>query len=104
MSEQTGLAPEGKPHAGHPELWEGTSTLPESHGLEADLRMWEEAEVHLELLLDRADDQGNQAVIVALTDSFNRLIEERRRCVEMLELQEKWSGRKIGGAVPEAKD
>lgn len=96
MSEPTALAPDGKPHAGHPELWRGASTLPETKGLLADLKMWEEAESHLESMLELADHQPNPAVILALTDSYNRLVEERRRAEELLGLREKWARRPIG--------
>jgi hypothetical protein len=49
-------------------------TLPESRGPEADLKMWQEAE--LDFLCSRHEDQGtNEAVYMALVDIHNRCIE-----------------------------
>jgi hypothetical protein len=61
--------------------------------------MWSEAEDYLELLMDRADRERNEAIDVALCDTYNRCIEERRRAEDLLKLHEAWSKRRIGGVV-----
>lgn len=84
--------------AGHQELW--IPDPPESRGAEADYRMWQEAESYLEHLMNLSDHQPNEAIGVALTDAYNRCIEERRRAGDLMALHAKWSRRRIGG-VPE---
>ena len=77
--------------------------MPESRGPEADLQMWQEAEEHLEYLTNRSDHQDNPCLTSALTDAYNRCIEERRRAEDLLKLNEKWSSRRIGGVVEPAE-
>lgn len=72
---------------------------PPDEGPEGNLTMWDEAESYLEHLCDVADSRGNNAVAVALTDAYNRCIEERRRAEDLLKLHEKWRERRIGGVV-----
>jgi hypothetical protein len=73
-------------------------TLPESRGTEADLKLWQEAELELDFLCCRHEDRGaNEAVYMALMDTHNRCIEERRRAEDLLKLRE--SGRTEGSAV-----
>jgi hypothetical protein len=61
--------------------------------------MWTEAESYLDHLCNLAESHQNEAVFVALSDAYNRCIEERRRAVDLLHLHEKWSKRQIGGVV-----
>ncbi len=84
--------------SGHEELWV-TSTLPPDQGPEGNVRMWRGAEDYLEYLANTSDHQDNEAVTVALTDSYNRCIEERRRAEDLLKLYERWSERPIGGVT-----
>ncbi len=86
--------------AGHQELW--IPDPPESKGPEADYRMWQEAEGYLEHLANLSDHQPNAAITVALTDAYNRCIEERRRAGDLMALHDKWSRRRIGGVVEPA--
>jgi hypothetical protein len=88
------MCSEGVP-AGHPELW--IPCPPESKGPEADYRMWHEAESYLEHLANLSDHQPNEAITVALTDAYNRCIEERRRAMDLMTLQDHWSKRRVGG-------
>jgi hypothetical protein len=74
---------EGVP-GGHPELW--IPDPPVSKGPEADYRMWHEAESYLEHLANLSDHQPNEAITVALTDAYNRCIEERRRAGDLMAL------------------
>ncbi len=83
--------------AGSPELW--IPDVPESRGAEADYGMWREAEGYLEHLANLADHQPNDAINVALTDAYNRCIEERRRAGDLMALHDKWSRRRIGGVT-----
>lgn len=85
------------PLAGHPELWEAVSMVPESRGPEADLQMWLEAEDYLNHLCDNNERSQNDAVVTALTDCYNRCVEERRRAEDLLKLREVWRSRGIGG-------
>ncbi len=85
------------PSAGHPELWRGVGTLPENKGPEENYLMWEEAEGFLEYLCDVHEGHKNEAVLTALTDAYNRCIEERRRAMDLLKLRERWARRRIGG-------
>ncbi len=83
--------------AGHPELWEAVSNVPESRGPEQDLAMWREAEMFLDHLCNLHEGHKNEGVLVALADCYNRCVEERRRAEDLLKLHEKWSKRRIGG-------
>lgn len=85
------------PLAGHPELWEAVSVIPESRGAEADLEMWEEAEGLLDYLCNTYEGHKNDAVQTALVDCYNRCKEERRRAADLLKLREVWRSRRIGG-------
>ncbi len=85
------------PLAGHPELWQGVSAVPESNGPEADLEMWQEAEAFLDHLCSLHEGHHNNAVVTALTDAYNRCIEERRRAEDLLKLHKVWRSRTIGG-------
>lgn len=85
------------PLAGHPELWEAVSTVPESQGPEADLQMWREAESFFDHLCDLHEGHNNEAVVTALGDVYNRCVEERRRAEDLLKLHEAWRSRRIGG-------
>ena len=91
---------------GHPELWRPAATLPDDRGPEGNLEMWEEAEEYLDYLARRAehkDSPGGEAALVALTDAYNRCVEERRRAADLLKLHEAWRERRIGGvAEPES--
>jgi hypothetical protein len=88
-----------EPLAGHPELWQGISTVPESNGPEADLKMWEEAEGLLDHLCKLHECSHNDAVVVALSNAYNLCIEERRRAEDLFKLHKVWEGRRIGGVV-----
>ena len=88
--------------SGHPELWLDGRTLPEDRGPEGNLEMWEEAEEYLDYLAHRAehrDSPGGEAALVALTDAYNRCIEERRRAEDLLRLHKAWRERRVGGVV-----
>lgn len=92
---------EGQP-GGHEELW--VVDPPPDQGQEGNLRMWEEAELYLDHLCNLAERRNdNEGIQVALVDAYNRCIEERRRCVDLLELHEKWARRRIGGVVEPAE-
>ena len=46
-----------------------------------------------------AEEQGtdfNEGALCALTDAYNRCIEERRRAEDLLKLHQKWSERRVG--------
>ena len=87
--------------SGHPELW--ISSLPPDRGPEGNVEMWEEAESYLDHLCHMAERQDNEAIQVALADSYNRCIEERRRAGDLLRLRKRWEARRIGGvAEPES--
>jgi hypothetical protein len=89
--------------AGHPGLWKGVSTVPESNGPEADLKMWEEAEGFFDHLCKLHEGSHNDAIVVGLADVYNRAIEERRRAEDLLKLHKVWESRRIGGvAEPES--
>ncbi len=88
----------GEPTSGHEELW-ATSILPPDQGPEGNVAMWREAESYLEHLAHMSDHQDNEAVTVALTDAYNRAIEERRRAEDLLKLRARWSERRIGGVT-----
>ena len=53
-----------------------------------------------------AEEQGtdfNEGALCALTDAYNRCIEERRRAEDLLKLHNHWSQRPVGGvAEPES--
>ncbi len=91
----------GAKTSGHEELW--ITSLPADHGPEGNYQMWLDAETMLEGLKDGAQAFGNEAVVCALVDAYNRCIEERRRARDLLELHRKWSERRIGG-VEEPRD
>ena len=64
--------------------------------------MWADAEEYLDYLARRAEHKhspGGEAALVALTDAYNRCIEERRRAEDLLDLHRRWSRRPIGGLV-----
>ena len=64
--------------------------------------MWREAEEYLDYLAGRHEGNDNEAILAALTDAYNRCIEERRRAGDLLKLHERWSARRVGGvAEPE---
>ena len=84
--------------AAHPELWGATSIRVESRGPEVDLKMWEEAENILDTLCYQHEHSlANDAVQMALVDTYNRCVEERRRAEELLKLRKVWASRRIGG-------
>lgn len=85
--------------SGHRELWEAGSTLPADRGPEGNLKMWQEAEEELDHLCDMHERNPNEAILVALTDTYNRAIEERRRAEDLLELHKRWRERPIGGVI-----
>ena len=88
--------------SGHPELWLNDQTLPEDRGPEGNLEMWADAEEYLDSLGRRAehrDSPGGEAALVALTDAYNRCIEERRRAEDLLRLHKAWRERRVGGVV-----
>ena len=82
---------------GHEDLW--ATSVPDDKGPEGNLEMWAEAEGYLELLMNRAGRERNEAIDVALCDAYNRCIEERRRAEDLLKLHERWGERRIGGVV-----
>ncbi len=88
-----------EPTSGHPELWLDGRTLPADLGPEENLKMWGEAERFLAYLAGEHEGNDNEAILVALTDAYNRCIEERRRAEDLLKLHERWSERRIGGVV-----
>jgi ElaB/YqjD/DUF883 family membrane-anchored ribosome-binding protein len=70
---------EGTP-AGHPELW--VSPIPRDRGPAGNVKLWREAEQVLDRMCSDAEDQGlefNEGALCALTEAYNRCIEERRR-------------------------
>ncbi|MDP9440027.1 MAG: hypothetical protein M3P49_15020 [Actinomycetota bacterium] len=89
---------EGKT-SGHSELWQAGSTLPADRGPEGNVKMWAEAEEELDHLCDMHERGPNEAILCALTDTYNRCIEERRRAQDLLELRKRWRERRIGGVV-----
>ncbi len=87
---------EGRP-AAHAELWKVGGVFPESRGPEADYEMWREAESYLDHLCNLIESHTNEALQLALVDTYNRCIEERRRAGDLMALHDKWSRRRIGG-------
>ncbi len=88
---------EGIP-AGHPELW--LTSLPHSRGPQGNVELWAEAEKVLDRMCSDAQDAGrsfNEGALCALTDAYNRCIEERRRAEDLLALHNHWSQRPIEG-------
>ena len=83
--------------AGHEELW--ISAMPPDEGPEDNLEMWREAESYLNHLCNLAEQQPNQAILCALVDAYNRVIEERRRAEDLLKLRRRWAERPVGGVV-----
>lgn len=84
------------------DLWE--VSLPADRGPEENLRLWQVAEEMLDGLAHSyealaARDGSCEGAQVALTDAYNRCVEERRRCEDLLHLHEKWSQRRVGGVI-----
>jgi hypothetical protein len=87
------------PTSGHRELWQAGFVLPADRGPEGNVKMWAEAEEELGHLCDMHERDPNEAILVALTDAYNRCIEERRRAQDLLDLRKRWRERGIGGVV-----
>ena len=83
--------------SGHPELW--IVGLPADRGPEGNAEMWREAEQYLDYLSGKHEGNDNEAVLAALTDAYNRCIEERRRAQDLLKLHQRWAERPIGGVA-----
>ena len=81
------------------------SVGPADRGPEGNHQMWLEAETMLEGLKDGVQAFGNEALVCALLDAYERAGEERRRAHVLLELhrQQEEAARKIGG-VQEPQD
>ncbi len=90
---------EGQP-GGHEDLW--VVDPPPDRGPEGNLAMWRDAELFFDHLYNLHDGDKNDAVIVGLTDVYNRCVEERRRAEDLLKLHERWRERRIGGPEPES--
>jgi len=86
---------------GHRDLW--VVDPPPSQGPEGNVEMWKEAESYLDHLCHVADRQPNEAIVVALTDAYNRCIEERRRAADLLRLHGEWASRRVGGVLEPAE-
>ena len=84
-----------EPTSGHEDLW--IVSLPADRGPEGNLEMWREAEEYLDYLSGKHEGNDNEAILVALTDAYNRCIEERRRAEDLLKLRRRWRERRIGG-------
>lgn len=85
---------------GSDDLW--TVSLPLDRGPEENLQLWKAAEHTLDGLCKAYEHLSGaswqlEGVQVALVEAYNRCIEERRRCEDLLKLHEKWQGRRIGG-------
>ena len=87
------------PTSGHRELWEAGSTLPPDQGPEGNVKMWREAEEELDHLCEMHERGPNEALLTALTDTYNRCIEEGRWAEDLLRLHKWWEGRRIGGVM-----
>jgi len=61
--------------------------------------MWSDAEDLLDGFCKMAESGRNDALILALSDAYNRAIEERRRAEDLLKLRKVWESRRIGGVV-----
>ncbi len=87
---------EGRP-GGHPELW--VSPVPKDRGPEGNVQLWRGAEEILDRMCAEAEEKGfgfNDGALCALTDAYNRCIEERRRAEDLLKLHSHWARRPIG--------
>ncbi len=89
---------------GSEDLW--ITSMPTDRGPEGNLKLWRDAEIVLDGLAGMYEDKTGDCAGVeyegaycALVDAYNRCIEERRRCEDLLKLHEKWEGRPVGGVA-----
>jgi hypothetical protein len=89
---------------GSGELW--ISSMPQDRGPEGNLKLWRDTEDVLDGLCKMYEfgdtERGGieyEGVHQALVDVYNRAIEERRRCEDLLRLHRKWEGRRVGGVM-----
>ncbi len=90
---------------GSEELW--ISSMPQDRRPEGNLKLWRDAEDVLDSLCDMyelEDGSGRggieyEGAYCALVDAYNRAMEERRRCEDLLKLRRKWEGRRVGGVM-----
>jgi hypothetical protein len=86
---------------GSPDLW--LTSLPSDRGPEGNVELWADAEAILDGLCDLFDGPRKgletEGAHVALVDAYNRCVEERRRCEDLLKLHKAWESRRVGGVV-----
>ncbi len=85
--------------AGSEDLW--ISSLPQDRGPEGNVQLWADAESILEGLMKLFDEPRagieTEGANTAITDAYNRCIEERRRAQDMCKLRKAWEARRVGG-------
>jgi hypothetical protein len=102
QEERGGVALEER-FTGSDDLW--LASLPLDRGPEENLKLWKNAEAVLDGLSKAyekftAMSWEYEGAYVALVDAYNRCIEERRRCEDLLKLHKKWESRPIGAVEP----